>query len=181
MQDKKPQKPNGLLYHFVYGIAYLFFKLVYRFKVDRTDAPDSSEPFVLLVNHISNLDFLLPMLGMYPHKLNLVATMQMFRMKPLQSFFSFWWLGFIPKEQFVSDPKSIRHIFYMAKKGGNSRDIPVRTEFLYGRIHADRPEYHQTAQKAEIAGLQPAHQRYALSRCRNGTCLFREHARGAGR
>ena len=122
MQDKKPQKPNGLLYHFVYGIAYLFFKLVYRFKVDRTDAPDSSEPFVLLVNHISNLDFLLPMLGMYPHKLNLVATMQMFRMKPLQPFL--WWLGFIPKEQFVSDPKSIRHIFYMAKQGGNIEIFP---------------------------------------------------------
>ncbi len=122
MQDKKPQKPNGLLYHFVYGIAYLFFKLVYRFKVDRTDAPEISEPFVLLVNHISNLDFLLPMLGMYPHKLNLVATMQMFRMKPLQPFL--WWLGFIPKEQFVSDPKSIRHIFYMAKQGGNVEIFP---------------------------------------------------------
>ena len=66
MMDRKPQKPNTVLYHFVYGIAYLFFKLVYRFKVDKTDAPDIKSPFVLLVNHISNLDFLLPMLAMYP-------------------------------------------------------------------------------------------------------------------
>lgn len=122
MKDRKPQKPNTFLYHFVYGIAYLFFKLVYRFQVDKTDAPDIKAPFVLLVNHISNLDFLLPMLALYPHKLNLVATMQMFRMAPLRPFL--WWLGFIPKEQFVSDPKSIRHIFYMARQGGNVEIFP---------------------------------------------------------
>jgi 1-acyl-sn-glycerol-3-phosphate acyltransferase len=122
MKDQKPQKPNGFLYHFVYGIAFLFFKLVYRFKIDQTDAPEIKTPFVLLVNHISNLDFLLPMLALYPHKLNLVATMQMFRMKPLRPFL--WWLGFIPKEQFVSDPKSIRHIFYMARQGGNVEIFP---------------------------------------------------------
>ncbi len=148
MQDRKPQKPNGLLYHFVYGIAYLFFKLVYRFKVDRTDAPQIGEPFVLLVNHISNLDFLLPMLGMYPHKLNLVATMQMFRMKPLRPFL--WWLGFIPKEQFVSDPKSIRHIFYMAKRGGNIEIFPSGQSSYTGESTQIDPNIVKLLQKIKL-------------------------------
>lgn len=148
MMDRKPQKPNGLLYSFVYGIAYAFFKLVYRFKVDRTDAPEIGEPFVLLVNHISNLDFLLPMLGMHPHRLNLVATMQMFRMRPLQPFL--WWLGFIPKEQFVSDPKSIRHIFYMAKQGGNVEIFPSGQSSYTGESTQIDPNIVKLLQKIKL-------------------------------
>lgn len=148
MMDRKPQKPNGLLYSFVYGIAYAFFKLVYRLKIDRTDAPEIGEPFVLLVNHISNLDFLLPMLGMHPHRLNLVATMQMFRMKPLQPFL--WWLGFIPKEQFVSDPKSIRHIFYMAKQGGNVEIFPSGQSSYTGESTQIDPNIVKLLQKIRL-------------------------------
>jgi len=148
MKDRKPQKPNAFLYHFVYGIAYLFFKLVYRFKVDKTDAPDIKAPFVLLVNHISNLDFLLPMLALYPHKVNLVATMQMFRMKPLRPFL--WWLGFIPKEQFVSDPKSIRHIFYMARQGGNVEIFPSGQSSYTGEATQIDPNIIKLLQKIKL-------------------------------
>lgn len=148
MKDRKPQKPNGFLYHFVYGIAYLFFKLVYRFKIDKTDAPEIKAPFVLLVNHISNLDFLLPMLALYPHKLNLVATMQMFRVKPLNPFL--WWLGFIPKEQFVSDPKSIRHIFYMARQGGNVEIFPSGQSSYTGESTQIDPNIIKLLQKIKL-------------------------------
>ncbi len=148
MKDRKPQKPNGVLYHFVYGVAYLFFKLVYRLKVDKTDAPEITSPFVLLVNHISNLDFLLPILAMYPHRLNLVATMQMFRMKPLRPFL--WWLGFIPKEQFVSDPKSIRHIFYMTKQGGNVEIFPSGQSSYTGESTQIDPNIVKLLQKIKL-------------------------------
>lgn len=148
MKDRKPQKPNEFLYHVVYGIAYLFFKLVYRFKVDKTDTPEIDEPFVLLVNHISNLDFLLPILALYPHRLNLVATMQMFRMLPLRPFL--WWLGFIPKEQFVSDPKSIRHIFYMAKQGGNVEIFPSGQSSYTGESTQIDPNIVKLLQKIKL-------------------------------
>ncbi|HML68629.1 MAG TPA: lysophospholipid acyltransferase family protein [Clostridia bacterium] len=148
MKERKPQMPNGALYHFVYGIAYLFFKIMYRFKVDRTDAPEITSPFVLLVNHISNLDFLLPMLAMYPHKLNLVATMQMFRMRPLRPFL--WWLGFIPKEQFVSDPKSIRHIFYISKQGGNVEIFPSGQSSYTGESTEIDPNIVKLLQKLKL-------------------------------
>ena len=98
--------------------------------------------------HISNLDFLLPMLGMYPHKLNLVATMQMFRMKPLRPFL--WWLGFIPKEQFVSDPKSIRHIFYMAKRGGNIEIFPSGQSSYTGESTQIDPNIVKLLQKIKL-------------------------------
>ena len=111
------KKPNRVIYFIAFIILSLFFKAKYKLKIDKEQIKNIKSPFIVLSNHICNIDFLVVGLAMYPYKLNYVAGAIYFRMK-----FVSWLIrimGCIPKEQFVRDPGIVRHVYEVIKRGDN--------------------------------------------------------------
>lgn len=110
------KKPNALIYALFYLLIYPIVKLCFRLEVDRSKVQVPEGAFVVVSNHQSFMDFVLVMLAMYPHRLNAVTAQKFFFYPPLN-----WLLplmGCIPKNLFESDPRAIKGILSVIKRGG---------------------------------------------------------------
>jgi len=112
----KVKKPNAFLYAFFYLTIYPILKILFRFTVDRSTYRPAKGPFIVVCNHQSFMDFLLVMLAIYPHHLNAVTAQKFFFYRPLTWFLPL--MGCIPKHLFESDPRAIRKMFSVIKRGG---------------------------------------------------------------
>ena len=138
--NKKTRKtiktPNGLLYFLVYILFYPFLKTVFRLEVDRSAYRPPKGPLIVVSNHQSFMDFLLVMLTVYPRRLNAVAAQKFFYYRPLN-----WLLpmmGAIPKCLFDPDPRSIKQIMAVIKRGGRLLLFPegrCATDGVYAGMH----------------------------------------------
>ncbi len=109
------KKPNRVIYAIAHAILWVFLKLVYRLRVDKTAVKDARAPYLLLCNHICNIDFLIAAVAMYPQKLNFMTAALYFQNPALA-----WLLGIMgcfPKQQFVSDIQSVRNIVRVCQRG----------------------------------------------------------------
>ena len=133
-------KPNAILYFLVYILVYPFLKLVFRLKVDRGGCrPMPAGPFIVVSNHQSFMDFLLPTLTMYPRALNAVAAQKFFFYKPLNVLLPL--MGCIPKFLFDPDPRSIIGMLSVIRRGGSRRGRPSAGIPVSGKdISECRPE-----------------------------------------
>jgi|GEM_PF-479567 len=112
-----PRRPNKVLYYAAYLLVYPLLKLLFRLKVDRSGYQAASGPFIVLCNHESFMDFLLPTLAIFPHLLNAVAAQKFFYYRPLHILLPL--LGCIPKKLFDSDMRTIAGILTVLKRGDN--------------------------------------------------------------
>ena len=72
-------------------------------------------PYIVLANHISNIDFLVVASAMSPVIMNYVTATFYFRMRFLNWILRL--MGCIPKEQFQPDSQAIKHIFSVIQRG----------------------------------------------------------------
>jgi len=110
------RKPNKTLYCIVVALCSFFFRKKYAFKVFKSDEFKALKPpYIVLANHISNIDFLVVASAMSPIRLNYVTGTCYFRMWFLKGILRL--MGCIPKEQFQPDAKAIKSIFSVIKRG----------------------------------------------------------------
>ncbi len=122
MTKQSPQvvrKPNGVVYWIAVKLVGFFLRHFYHLTVDKTEIQEIKPPYLVLCNHICNIDFLIAAVAMYPQKMNFVAAALYFKMPALRWLIS--WMGCISKQQFVSDIQSVRNIVRVVQRG----DVPV--------------------------------------------------------
>ncbi len=109
------KKPNALLY-FGAGLYFkIYYRLVYRHRVNKVNMAGIKPPFLVVAGHSCWLDYIISSLSMFPVRMNFVGAYNFFRNKLLKTVFTF--MGVIPKHQFTSDTLSIRRIKYCIDKG----------------------------------------------------------------
>ncbi len=113
------KRPNRVIYAIAYALVSLFLKVVYRLKVDKTAIQTLQPPYLVLCNHISNIDFLVAAAVMYPQKMNFMTAALYFQNPLLAWLLSL--MGCFPKQQFVADVQSVRNILRVIGRG----DVPV--------------------------------------------------------
>jgi len=113
----KVRKPNSVIYFFVYILIYPLLKLLFRLEVDRKNYNVPEEPFIVISNHSSFMDFLIVMLALYPRKFNAITAQKFFLYKPLDKLLPM--MGCIPKNLFDPDVRSIIGIKTVLKRGDN--------------------------------------------------------------
>jgi len=111
----KIRKPNAVMYFVVYIFIYPVLKLLFRLKVDRKGYIPPNEPFIVVSNHSSFVDFLIVMLSLYPRRVNAVTAQKFFLYKPLNKLLPM--MGCIPKNLFDPDVRSIIGIKSVLKRG----------------------------------------------------------------
>ena len=116
------KKPNAFFYALIYLLIYPILKLCFRLKVDRSNYRPPKGPFLVVCNHQSFMDFLLVMMTIYPHRLNAVTAQKFFFFRPLNWFLPL--MGCIPKNLFEPDPRAIRGMFSVIKRGGKLLIFP---------------------------------------------------------
>ena len=109
-------KPNRVIYAIAYALISLFLKVVFRFKADKSAIQDLKPPYLVLCNHISNIDFLIAAAAMYPQKLNIMAAALYFQNPVLAWLLTL--MGSFPKQQFVTDVQSVRNILRVTLREG---------------------------------------------------------------
>lgn len=145
---KDIKKPNKIIYNIAYFICFLFFKGVYKLKIDKAEMKEVSSPFILLSNHICNIDFLITAIAAYPYKLNIVTGSIYFRMKMLRWLLEL--MGCIPKEQFVRDFKIIKDVYKVKKRGGNVAIFPAGQSSFTGESTYIDPSIAKLVKKMNI-------------------------------
>jgi len=113
----KVRKPNAVIYLFTYLLIYPFLKIFFRLEVDRKNYVVPEEPFIVLSNHSSFMDFLIVMLALYPRRFNAITAQKFFLYKPLNRLLPM--MGCIPKNLFDPDVRSIIGIKTVLKRGDN--------------------------------------------------------------
>ncbi len=109
------KKPNRVIYAIAATLMRVFFKVTVHMQVDRSQIKDIHAPYLLLCNHISNLDFLIVGAAMYPQKLNYMTAALYFQNAVLAWLLTL--MGCFPKQQFVSDIQSVRNIMRITQRG----------------------------------------------------------------
>jgi len=88
----------------------------YALKVHKSDEFTALKPpYIVLVNHISNIDFTVVACALSPVILNFVVATFFFRNRFLKGILRF--MGCVPKEQFQPDTKAIKDIFSIIQRG----------------------------------------------------------------
>lgn len=108
--SRRLRKSNVLLYSIITGIAFLFFSIFFHLRIIKNrNAIDAIQPpFVVVSNHISNIDTLLVASAILPRTMHFVASSIYFN--NLIYKWLLYQLGSISKKQFHSDILSIRKI-----------------------------------------------------------------------
>ena len=111
------KQPNRIVYGIAYVLIYPLLKFLFHLKVDRSNCHLPKGPFIVLSNHQSFMDFLLPTLAVFPRRLNAVAAQKFFFYRPLNWLLPF--MGCIPKYLFDSDVRTIKGIMAVLHRGDN--------------------------------------------------------------
>ena len=111
----KIRRPNRVLYSVGFALAYPLLKVLFNLKVDRSNYHPPKGPCIVLSNHQSYLDFLLPTTAVFPRRLNAVAAQKFFLYKTLDRLLTM--MGCIPKNLFDSDIRTIKGITTVLQRG----------------------------------------------------------------
>lgn len=130
MKDSKKiiKKPNGFIYFIAYRLIKPFLRLKCKAFYDRSGLEGLSGPALVLCPHISNMDFLLVAVALYPVRPTFVVSEHFLARPKLR-----WILTkmhVIPKKMFCPDIKTIMNIL-RARDSGN-----VVVLFPEGRLPA---------------------------------------------
>ena len=114
--SRQVRKPNKIIYRTAVALGRFLHRKKYALKVHKSDEFSALKPpYVVLVNHISNIDFTVVACAMSPVILNFVVATFFFRNRFLNGILRF--MGCIPKEQFQPDTKAIKDIFSVVQRG----------------------------------------------------------------
>ena len=110
------RKPNKIIYRLTIALCSFLHRKKYAFKVRKSvEFTALKPPYIVLANHISNIDFTVTASAMSPVILNFVVATFYFRFRLLNGILGF--MGCIPKEQFQPDKKAIKNIFRVIQRG----------------------------------------------------------------
>lgn len=109
------RKPNVFLYLCVAPFVKLYFRLIYRHRVDKSAITGIKPPYLVVAGHSTWLDYLISSVSMFPIRMNYVGAYNFFRNKLLKTVFTL--MGVIPKHQFTSDIGAIKSIKYCIDEG----------------------------------------------------------------
>ena len=137
------KKPNRIIYRMAVGLFSLFHRKKYAHKVHKSAAFSALKPpYIVLANHISNIDFTVVSSAMSPVMMNFVTATFYFRVWFLNGILRL--MGCIPKEQFQPDLKAVKSIFSVIKRGDVVAIYPAGQSTFDGEA---------TCIDASIAGL----------------------------
>lgn len=115
-------KKPGIIYSFIVLLFGIFFKVIYRLKVDRKGINGIIPPFIVLGNHPSYIDPLIMGIALHPYRVNFLASNFYFRIPKLRGFLKA--MGVIPKVQFHTDIRAIHLIKKVISNGGSVGIFP---------------------------------------------------------
>lgn len=109
--------PSKFVYSVVYYALYFAFKKIFRikFNVDERIA-GLKGPTIILANHPSNIDPFCIGFALYPSRINFLASSYYFR-NPISRAILYF-SGAIPKMQFRADPRAVKSMLKVVKRGG---------------------------------------------------------------
>lgn len=130
MKDSKKiiKKPNGFIYFIAYHLIKPFLRLKCKAFYDRSGLEGLSGPALVLCPHISNMDFLLVAVALYPVRPTFVVSEHFLARPKLRRILTK--MHVIPKKMFCPDIKTIMNIL-RARDSGN-----VVVLFPEGRLPA---------------------------------------------
>jgi len=141
--SKQVKKPNKIIYRLAVALFSFLHRKKYAFEVRKSvEFTVLKSPYVVLVNHISNIDFTVVASAMSPVMMNFVVATFFFRQRFLNGILHF--MGCIPKEQFQPDTKAIKNIFSIIRRGDVVALYPAGQSTFDGEA---------TYMDASIAGL----------------------------
>ena len=110
------KKPNPFLYYLASLIIAPYLKFKLHTSYDRSGIRDIETPSIVVCPHVSNIDFLLVAVALFPHRPTFVVS-QHFMAKPkIRRILEI--MHVIPKKMFCPDVKTILNIM-RAKESGN--------------------------------------------------------------
>ena len=110
------KKPNKIIYRTIVALCSFLHRKKYALEVCKSAGfAELKPPYIVLANHISNIDFTVVASAMAPVILNFVVATFYFRLRFLNGILRF--MGCIPKEQFQPDTRAIKNIFSIIQRG----------------------------------------------------------------
>ena len=122
LHKRKIKKPN-----FIYNVLGFVWKFVIAKKYNvhvklKINLKKVKEPFIMISNHASRLDYMFTGIPMLPKRMNFVAGYNEFFRSHLQGVFKI--LRVIPKKNFTADIYTIKEIKRVVKSSGNIMLFP---------------------------------------------------------
>ncbi|MFH0731945.1 MAG: lysophospholipid acyltransferase family protein [Candidatus Omnitrophota bacterium] len=113
-----------MIYYLTKKAAYFFFKIFYSLKVSGQENMPKKGPFVIVCNHVSNLD---PILigAVYKGRLSYVAKEELFKNRFIRWYYKK--LSIFPIKRGLSDSAAMRGAIRRLKKGGGMVIFPEGT------------------------------------------------------
>ncbi len=114
---KRTKKPPAIIYLILINIWRLALnkKLGIHFTFNTRPSRDKN-PYILISNHASRVDYLYTAPAVLPHRLNYVVGYNEFFRSHLYPIFAL--MHAIPKRNFVPDPHTVREIIRVIRQGG---------------------------------------------------------------
>ena len=119
MDKKKPsvKRPNPFVYYPIVTTVKLLSKLLFGVRIDKKALKKVKGPMVIVSNHASTLDVVLMASAIYPRRINVIASRDLFSFKVLRPFMKS--MGVIGKNPFGMDIASLRKMIEAVKNGCN--------------------------------------------------------------
>lgn len=130
MKDSKKiiKKPDGFIYFIAYHLVKPFLRIKCKASYDKSGLEGLKGPALVLCPHVSNIDFLLVAVALYPVRPTFVISEHFLARPKLRRILTK--MHVIPKKMFCPDIKTIMNIL-RAKDSGN-----VTVLFPEGRLPA---------------------------------------------
>ena len=130
--NKKVLKPRWYLMILVWIIA-LYYKIIGRVKLTKTNFKSYKEPSLILCNHASMIDMANVVLSMFPYRTCWPASIEEFNGRE----WLFRHLGVFPKRKFTTDLVLIKRIAELIRKRNISVTIYPEARFSLAGINED--------------------------------------------
>lgn len=110
------KKPNPFLYYLASLIIAPYLKFMLHTTYDRSGIRDIETPSIVVCPHVSNIDFLLVAVALFPHRPTFVVSQHFIAKPKIRRILEI--MHVIPKKMFCPDVKTILNIM-RAKESGN--------------------------------------------------------------
>ncbi len=135
LERKHMKKPPALIYLLLISIwKLLFFKKLGVHITYKVRPSKDKDPYVLISNHASRVDYLYTAPAVLPHRLNYVVGYNEFFRSHLYGIFSL--MQVIPKRNFTPDLHTIREIIRIIRMGGHVCIFPEGMSSISGGAQA---------------------------------------------
>lgn len=114
-KEKKVGKPNALLYYLLCLILGPLFRLLLGVHYDRTAIREMKGPALIVCPHISNIDFILVALTLFPARPTFVVSEHFMRKPKIKGFLTR--MCVIPKKMYCADIRTIMSILRAKAQG----------------------------------------------------------------